>query len=416
MVNARATLDDLNDLESSLSLSSIRQWLAAERWSLTQEKPGVAELWSRPDGDERGQIYDVLVPLATSYVDYTRRFKTLLADLGRAYDLTLNDLAQKIAAVSTDIFFVRLDQSSADGTIPFKQATALLASIHKMVRAAATTTANPLHSHSGRRPAAVNEFLDDDLRFGHTKRGSFIITVAARLDSVGPEAAVTNDISPSATPPEDAGSVKPFSRRVMETLATGLLATKHQLAHGTGITEYTDFETARTEGMTLELVQSLIEVSDVEGLRSVDMSFQWASSGPTPPSIPTEVTIVADEIPRLETVRDRLILKEEPEEQTLMGRVSDLSRVEIGGGQEETSILLEAEINGGLKKIRVPLVAADYDWAIFAHQRRLPLTVTGVPVRKGRWVLEGAISVDTRFLETVREHDQQSGRNLSDSS
>jgi hypothetical protein len=412
-VSERVSLDELNDLESSLSLSSVRQWLAAERWSLTQEKPGVAELWSRPDGENLGHIYNVLLPIATSYADFGRRFKTLLADLGRAYELSLPDLAQEIASVSTDIFFVRLDQTSSDGTIPFKQATALLASIQKMVRAAATTTANPLHSHTGRRPAAVNEFLEDDLRFGHTKRGSFIITVAARLDpaelTVKPLGEQVGDLP---VDPQIAGEIKPFSRRVMETLATGLLATKHQLAEGSDPAQYTDFETARSEGMSLELVQSLIEVSDVEGLRSVDLSFQWATAGPTPPAIETDMSINAGELPRLEVVRDKLILKEEPQEQTLIGRVSDLSRDEIGGGEEETSILLEAEINGGLKKIRVPLNPAEYEWAIFAHQRRLPLTVTGVPVRRGRWVMEGVISVDTRFLQTVRNDEQQSGRNV----
>lgn len=399
-------MDRFSNAGSSLSSAAVRQWLAAERWALTQEKQGIAELWSRPEGERNGKINHVLVPLAESFADYGRRFAALLDDLGRAYNLTAAELTQEIASVSTDMFFVRLDQAMADGTIPFKQATALLNSIQKMVRAAATTAADPKHSHVGRRPAAVTEFIDEDLRFGHTKRGSFIITVAARLDH--------HDDSHS--PIEELGStgeVKPFSRRVMETLVTGLLATKHHLAEGDAIEQYQNLETAQSNGMSLELVQSLIEVSAVEGLKSVDLSFQWAAAGPPPPNVENEVRIEAVEVPGLEKLRDRLILKEEPQEQTLMGRVTDLSREDIGGGQEERSILLEAEINGGLKKVRVPLSPTEYDWAIFAHQRRLPLTVTGTPVRRQRWGLEGSVFLDSRFLESVAQIEEESGRTVA---
>jgi hypothetical protein len=401
------SLDELTDLESSVTPNAVRQWLAAERWSLVQSRQGVAELWGRPDGEHEDPIENVLLPLATSYVDFERRFRSVLEDLQRAYRLSLTELVQEIAAVSTDLFFVRLDQTTLDGTIPFKQATSLLNSIQKMVRAAATSAANPEHSHTGRRPAAVTEFLEEDLRFGHTKRGSFIITVAARLDDPAVhEGSQSLDIG--AREPSET-SLKPFSRQVMETLASGLTATKRHLAEGERIADYEDFESARVDGMSYELVQSLLEVADVEGLRSVDLSFQWATAGPPPP-VAEEVKIESSELERLEAVRDRLKKVDVPEEQTLMGRVTDLSREDIGGGQEERSILLEAEFAGGLKKIKVPLTAGDYDWAIYAHQSRLPFTVTGTPVRRGRWVMEGTILVDRRFLEIARREAEESGR------
>jgi hypothetical protein len=399
-------LDQLTDLEASITPEAVRQWLAAEQWSLVQARSGVAELWGLPDETARGALRNVLLPLATGYADFGRRFKSLLNELSRAYDLTLTDLAQQIASVSTDIFFVRLDQTTSDGTIPFKQATALLASIQKMVRAAATTAANPDHSHSGRRPAVVNEFLEDDLRFGHTQRGSFIITVASRMEPVevtepellGDAVAATKDMVP------------PFSRRVMETLASGLSAIRKHLADDADIESYEDYEAAQTDGMSYELVQSLLEVADVDGLRSVDLSFKWATTGPTPPEVSTDLVFKSSDLPHLGDVRDRLKRTEVPEEQTLTGRVTDLSREELGGGQEERSILLEAEVNGGLKKVRVQLTAAEYDWAIFAHQRRLLLTITGTPVRRGRWVLEGSVRADTRFLEIAKREEEDSGR------
>lgn len=401
-MSSRTDLDQLNDLEASITPSDVRQWLAAEQWGLVQAREGIAELWSTPAERTELSIKNVLLPLATSYVDFGRRFKTVLDDLAKAYELSLAELAQQIASVSTDIFFVRLDQTTVDGTIPFKQATALLGSIQKMVRAAATSAVNPNHSHAGRRPAAVNDFLQDSLRFGHTKRGSFIITVAARLDQ--PENANIEIVGTEVSP------IVPFSRQVMETLASGLAATKRHLAEGENIQDYEDYESARADGMSYELVQSLLDVADFEGLKAVDLSFQWATSGPQPPQDSTsEIVFESAELPQLAAVRDHLKISEVPVEQTLTGRVTDLSREELGAGQEERSILLEAEVNGGLKKVKVPLTAAEYEWAIFAHQRRLLLTITGTPVRRGRWVMEGAIMLDTRFLEIAKREEAASG-------
>jgi hypothetical protein len=393
-------LDTLNDVEASLTPSAVRQWLAAEHWGKAGERAGIAELWARPD-TLSSQVEQVLVPLATSYADYNRRFRGLLSDLQSAYSFSLSELAEAVASVSTDMFFVRLDQDSADNTIPFKQATKLLASIQKMVRAAATSTASPSHSHTGRRPAVVNEFIEEDLRFGHTKHGSFIITVAARLDD--PNEATDTDVATQGD------EVKPFSRRVMETLAVSLAATKHHLATGDNVADYEGFDSAVQSGMSLELVQSLIEVTDVAGLSQVDLSFQWASGGPTPPRGIEKVTIEADELPELNAVRDRLVLKEEPTEITLIGRVAGLARDE-SGAEEESSIILEAELNGKLRNIKVVLSSRDYDWAIYAHAQRIPFSVTGTPVRRQRWVLEGDVVADTRFLESVAQQDRDAGR------
>lgn len=397
-------LDLLSDIELSITPTSLRQWLANENWALVDAREGVAERWERPDGLGENAIRSVMLPLAKDYVDYPRRFRSLLNDLQRAYDFRIDELIQEISSVNTDLFFVRLDQTTSDGTIPFKQASALLSSIQKMVRAAATTTANPEHSHSGRRPAAVNDFLNDDLRFGHTKRGSFIITVASRVDAQSGD----DEVSENKVDSGSSENIKPFSRRVLETLASGLSATKRQLATDEEGRNCEDFESARTDGMSYELVQSLLEVSDVEGLRSVDLSFQWASSGPESEPV-DDVKIVHSEIDQLVAVRDRLKRVNVPEEQTFTGRVTDLSRDDVGGGQEELSIILEAELNGGLKKIKIFLSPYEYDWAIFAHQRRLLFTVTGTPVRRGRWVLDGSVKVDTEYLQIAKE-EERSGR------
>ncbi|WP_280293252.1 hypothetical protein [Nocardia abscessus] len=55
-----------------------------------------------------------------------------------------------------------------------------------MMKAAATTADDPTHSQRGRRSAVVTNFLEDDIRLGHTKRGSFVFTVVTRLGEISP--------------------------------------------------------------------------------------------------------------------------------------------------------------------------------------------------------------------------------------
>lgn len=295
------------------------------------------------------------------------------------------------------MFFVRMQQETTDGTIPFGQATEMMNSIQRMVRAAATTTANPRHSHRGRRPSEVKEFMDDSLRFGHTKRGSFIITVASRLplDSVG--ATVSEDhpeVRASQAESSEADHLPPFERRVIRTLAAGLEATKKMSIDP----EALDDEKLNAAGVSLELVQAVLDIANREGLQQVDMDFEWASLAGDDPDV-ERVTFASAELPKIAEFRDRLVRQEPVPDVTLMGRVAELSRQDVGNGQEETVITLEADLLGRMRKVRVPLIASDYSWAIFAHQERLPFTVSGTPKKARSWELSGIVKADLDFLK-----------------
>lgn len=392
-------LDRLDDLESAVTPGVLRQWLASEQWSLSVERQGVLEIWSSVAPLARG-IDSVTVPTAEGLVDFNRRLKDSLDDLALAYDLRPTELVQRIISVRSDMFFVRLDQYSSDGTIPFKQAAALMGSIQRMVRAAATSASNPYHSHQGRRPAEVTEFLEDDLRFGHTKRGSFIITVAARLDAT--EAPTVSGKAGVATDEGATDEIVPFSRRVMRTLAVGLQETKRLSAHldRDGALE-ADILELSAAGVSVELLQSVLEIGGAEGVRSIDVDFDWSPLGPEPPDV-EHVTIESTDLEGVGRVKELLLREEPPTEETLIGRVGELARRDLGGGIEEYEVTLEAELDGRMRKVHVPLVQSDYEWAIYAHQQRLPFTVTGTPVKHRSWELTGIVTADLAFLEDHR--------------
>jgi hypothetical protein len=97
----------------------VRSWLAGQGWSLQEQRSEVAEVWTLPKPIGRRHIGSVLVPLLSSYADFDRRWAELLMDLREAYALPERELLNSFVSAASDLFFVRLDQYSVDGTIPF---------------------------------------------------------------------------------------------------------------------------------------------------------------------------------------------------------------------------------------------------------------------------------------------------------
>jgi hypothetical protein len=382
-------LNTYRDVASTLTPAAVSQYLATQDWELEARQDHIKEIWRFPDGGPRARI---MIPLATDYADFTQRFNDALLALGRIYDWDADELLERIVAARADLFFVRLDQVMTDGTIPFRQAETTIDAIYKMLQASATTAADPNHSHRGKRPARVTSFLDEDVRLGHTKRGSFVFTVATRLGDVSTDTVVEADQSPAHD------MVRPFGRQVMETLARGL-ETTHHLTQGRGNSDVLD-NPARF-GLSAGFIESLERMTEPEDLRALDLSFEWAAAEPRPEIGASPIKLEHSVTGQLARIRERLVRREEPpRRETLVGSVRQLTREDEGASDDEEagSIVIMADIQGRLRKVRMTLTGRDHQWAIVAYREKLPLTVTGdLAYERRAWRLTNA-EVDSSFL------------------
>ncbi|SHF54350.1 hypothetical protein [Streptoalloteichus hindustanus] len=377
------SLDSYRDLASTLSPPAVSQYLATHDWQLENRDQDVREIWRLPG--ENGPLGRIMLPLATDYVDFPQRFRDALRALAAIYGWDAAQLVERIAANRADLFFVRLDQEMVDGTIPFRQAENTLEALFRMMKAAATTADDPSHSHRGRRSATVTNFLEDEIRLGHTKRGSFVFTVVARLGDAPP-------------PHEDGTSAVPFPRTVMTTLATGLQSTRRLALNW----DESALDQAGQLGLSASLVESLLELTQPEALRALDLSFDWAAAEPRPAVATSRIVVDRDAMAGLPRVRERLVRREEPpRRETLLGMVRTLNREDPSDEEQEaTSIVLSAHVGGRLRKVHVPLTGADYEWAIHAHQTKMPIVVSGDLVfERGTWRLTGTVTVERSFLD-----------------
>jgi hypothetical protein len=381
-----SALDGYREVASTLTPPAVSQYLATQNWELETRQAEVREIWRLPDEGGHGVRGRIMLPLATDYADFPQRFNEALLALGRIHDWDATQLQEKILSTRADLFFVRLNQAMSDGTIPFRQAEKTVDAIFKLLKSAATTAADPHHSHLGRRPTAVSDFLEEDVRLGHTKRGSFVFTVITRLGDP------PSDHQPSGPP-----VTQLFPRRVMTTLAQGLETTQ-KLTHQW---DQHVLDSPGTFGVSAGLVESLEEMAEPEGLLSLDLSFEWAAAE-VPPEVDAGVVVmdrgVMTALPR---VRERLVRQEEPaRRETVVGMVRSLTREDAGPNDDGAgTVVVVADVRGKTRSIHMALSGRDHEWAILAYRQRLPFTVTGdLCFERRAWRLTGDVHVDSSFL------------------
>lgn len=402
--------------------AQLKAYLVSAGWSLVRaDAASASELWeAEADGPRRTQL---VLPVDPTFIDYRRRLSDSLRRLCEVYSWDLSELLQTIQAIHSDLILIRADQLTQFDSIPLRQAEQLLHGTVQMLQAAAWSTVSPRASLTGRKPDVVKQFLEQDLRMGHTRRGSFVLTVLARVDDepvevrseLDPEQGVKAiDLAVGTPSPVEASIpsvssygneetrvvLPPFQRRVVSTLANGLKETKE-------LTE-TGFSSSRMEssvgrGASAQLCESLSNMTQFEGLRALEISFQWT---PLPqfeaPQI-LSILIDRDNIGELDGLKERFRAREEtPDDRvTIYGRVVRLERTTAEGKdqvnrQETEAVVTIVGVEGRKKhrQVRIEVSGELHQIAIRAYERQRTITVTGELHREksGYW-LRGDISV-----------------------
>ena len=390
---------DYRDVAVSLPPAAVSEYLAASGdWVLETRQAGVREIWNLPapsaspgqNAARRRPQGRIMLPLATDFVDFGQHFRDALSALATINGWTPGQLEREIVSLHADTFLVRLVQEQGGDSLPLRQAETTIDAIYKMLRAAAMTTAAPRQVfRGGRLPGPVSAFLEDDVRLGHTQRGSFVFTVVTQLD---------DPAGPRPADEEPAGQqAQQFPRRVMENLALGI-RTARDLAEGRTAT---DLSNPSRWGLSAGLVESLMDLTEPEGLSSVDLSFDWAAAASRPTVGGQPVRFNHALLEELQRVHELLLQREEPvRHETLIGTVVSLSREDdtLGDG-EAAAVIISANVSGRRRNVHLTLTGPQHDLAIQAYRLKLPIVVTGdLTFARRTWHLEGTVELDEDLL------------------
>lgn len=408
-VMRRSDIDLFSEFSDVLSSSALHQFLAVQQWTLHSRRTFM-DTWVH--ADDRARAAQVVhIPRDREAVDFTQRLAEAARDIATVFDWSLSELAEQVAAVHADLFYVRVGSSASDGTISLQQASVTIDAIEQMIKSAAIFAHNPHSTGRGRVPNSVTDFLAGDVRMGHTRRGSFIITVAARLQDHDQVAVRPDEPPPASSLPDGSAAVsivvseqKPeldFTRRVMTTLSRSLDATSRHLKNDV---DFADIEAIEAVGVTPRLVEAIEEVaSQAQGSR-LDIRFEWAPILPETDA-PSSTSFDRPQVARMQAVVERLKRRDDaPERITAVGPVIALSRSDQQTDETGGEVQVLADLDGTLRKLLVELEGTDYDWAIYAHQQRLPLVVHGVMAKvSNRWRMVDRVELDTAFLRDYQQ-------------
>jgi hypothetical protein len=320
-----------------------------------------------------------MLPLATDYVDFSDRFTEALNMLGNVKGWDAGQLAEQIQATRTDLLLIRLDQVASE-TISFHQAKTTIDAIYDIVRDTAYYTIDPERFREHRRgapPASVAEFLREDIRLGHTKRGSFIFTLVARLGENSKTEASDDDIEETA-----------LAREVFKSLARNVERISSRGANRQRDTELRELD------LRARLVKPLRKITEAAGVRSVDLSFEWAAGGPQP-DVGLRPIVLNREIlsdgPLVPALAETVRAKERGDHRTISGYVQSLRH---DGPDGDGIVEISTEVDGLPTIVTVHLFAEAHNLAINAYSERTPLTIEGdLRYERKSWVLYGVSRV-----------------------
>ncbi|MEV0066109.1 hypothetical protein [Amycolatopsis sp. NPDC050768] len=401
----------LDELPADLEISpqAVASYLGTSGWDLEVTDPA-RQVWSLREG---GHVEaELFLPLDPTYADFKRRFDISLQKLRRFYDWDSFQLATKVLSARSDLLFIRADQIVRYDSIPIKQAEQLIVGASQMMTAAAWSTLEKRPSFSGHKPETVRNFIEDEVRMGHTQRGSFVLTILTRLGdedlsnnpqeghpgantvaSADHRTGQTED-SPTDSPQDAATATAwtPFPRRVMSTLATALKQTS-TLVSGKSVPHALDESV--DVGVNAMLCDSLQEMSQFAGLRALDLSFQWAPAVPQESTEVNQVVFEKDTLLNVRTLSDRLKARSEIRRITVYGRVTKLERPEGAEDPDEAIVTVRGDLERNYERVfRVTLSGESHRIAIRAYRERTPIVITGdVDLSKASLKFSGNITI-----------------------
>jgi hypothetical protein len=375
-----------------LTPSAIEAYLRMSGWRQADRREGVSAIWHLDEANA-----SLLLPYDRSYRDFSERLSDALYTIADVNDIRSDEaLSLEIAGARSDILLLRADQPTLDGSIPLSEARGLLDGVERMLLAAACSAIKPSASIPRRRPDAVKEFMAEEVRMGHTLRGSFVITIFARHDeahaeelpdSGGPDYLQVADQLPDDPYSPLQYAVSSYTRQVMTTLATGLEAARN-LIEG----EAVSLDDAVQQGTSAELVDSLGKMSKSPGLRALDMSFRWSPAQPAPPdSVLNRVVFRRPEPDRINSIRDSLRSRPRVMQDDIFGHIIRLERAE---DKEEGVVVIDGHLGSMRRRVKVRLSGRQYRLAIRAHEERRMVIASGeVTLERRSWWLRGNVVV-----------------------
>ncbi|HEU4410456.1 MAG TPA: hypothetical protein VFS43_34695 [Polyangiaceae bacterium] len=315
---------------------------------------------------------EAIVPLDPSLVDYGRAMVNVAREVasveGRPPESVLRDLLRPRHDV---VRFALEGPITQAGTIGLLDGAKLVGGAKKALLASACSVKKPRIYHP-RLDLAEAEAFVRSCKLGQTEVGSFVLTVEAPLDA-------------RARP---ALGKEPLGRKAVAHLmrATAFLveAIRQWGRDATGAAAFqTVFELE--PDLSANLCEALVEMMPSDESADLRLRTSWSPLLAPPADMPSMVVIDRSMYEAIESVGNELRPKHGAQSEQFVGRVVELSGGPDVSGALEGEVVLQAQHDDELLRVRVALGPEEYRHAVQAHLAQQFVSVRGV-LRRGRRV------------------------------
>jgi hypothetical protein len=310
------------------------------------------------------------VPLERGLADYdesiVRVVRKVASVEGRPPESVLRDLLRPRHDVLRFGLEGPLTQAGAIGLL---EGAALVGGAKKALLASACSVKKPRPYHP-RLDLAEAEAFVQSCKLGQTEVGSFVLTVEAPLDA-------------RARP---AQGKEPFGRKAVTHLmqATAFLvdAVRQWGRDATGAAVNQDVFKLEPN-LSANLCDALVEMMPSDESADLRLRSSWSPLLAAPPDTPSMVVVDRSMYEAIESVGNELRPKHGAQSEQLVGRVVELSGGPDVSGALEGEVVLQAQRDDELLRVRVALGPEEYRHAVRAHLEQRFVSVRGV-LRRGR--------------------------------
>jgi len=366
---------------AEISPLAVRAALRDLGWTEHPSNLAASTLWT-PVAKQRGTDV-VLVPNDPSYDDYAPRLLEAIRTLARELDETINEVADRLVTVASDVVRFRSSRdTAADGSISLADGLDLLDGIKAALVASAKSSEEHRAYFGNAYWKQAKQFLERT-RLGQTEHGSYVVKVLSRATNEGNLAEEQQYLVP--------GMVS-HQRAVTFTLMRSLSATESAVAQFSRSGSIDVFYDAVSAGLSSDLCEAVGRMVRSDS-SNVGVSAEWSPLAPVSEDVPSGSTFKSSDREILKIAVNSLRESELYPDITVTGWVEALARSESGSGPGTVTIVSDGRVSVSRgTRVRIALQSEAYGMAIAAHEAGDRVEFRGDLTREGnRYWLQNAV-------------------------
>jgi hypothetical protein len=288
------------------------------------------------------------------------------------------NIIDDINNIGSDFVKIRVnDFYTEEGTLPLNKMQLFLDSVIEIFKATANSTIEK-KKHFTNMPQNAKKFLEKNIRFGQTERGSFVVTIITDFkkessENSEPEDVEKLDIFEKVT--------IPYEREVLLNLAKNIQASKEVAKEFIEVKNEKVIFDSVDKGLSSNFFSGLNELSEKVSAETIEFSFSWSPLVPNIPDAPKKVELEPTYKDIYKEAAD--LLKEDKKESELIsieGFVYGMIRPEE---KEEGEVFVKDKYTKKNIHLYLDDKLNEYNQAVQAHQDKNFISCEGELTKSG---------------------------------